>query len=47
MLNRTELVCSELQLNKNQMDKYESMILLDTLLFLAENDLEVAADERN
>ena len=43
MLNRTELVCSELQLNKNQMDEYESMILLDTLLFLAENGIQEVA----
>ena len=43
MLNRTELVCSELQLNKNEMDEYESMILLDTLLFLAENNIQEVA----
>ena len=43
MLNRTEQICSELQLNENSMDKIESIVLLDTLLFLAENDIQEVA----
>lgn len=39
-MNRTELVCSQLQLDKNKLDKYESIILLDTLLFLMEQNVQ-------
>lgn len=36
----TELICKELGLNQNQMDKFESMMLLETLLFLNEEEIE-------
>lgn len=37
----TELICKELGLNQNQMDKFESMMLLDTLLFLLEEGVQI------
>lgn len=36
----TELIYKELQLTKNQLSEYESMVFLDTLLFLMEEDVE-------
>ena len=36
----TELIYKELQLDKNQLNEYESMVFLDTLLFLMEENIE-------
>ena len=36
----TELIYKELQLTKNQLNEYESMVFLDTLLFLMEENVE-------
>lgn len=40
-MTTTELICKELGLNQNQMDKFESIVLLDTLLFLLEEGVQI------
>lgn len=40
-MNRTELICKELGLNQNKLDKFESIVLLDTLLFLLEEGVQI------
>lgn len=44
-MNNTPAICRELQLNQNQMDKYESIVLLDTLLFLMENGINMEEEQ--
>lgn len=43
-MSNTPAICRELQLNQDQMDKYESIVLLDTLFFLMENGINVEED---
>lgn len=40
-MNRTELICKELGLNQNKLNKIESIVLLDTLLFLLEEGVQI------
>ena len=43
-MNTAQLICSQLGLNQNQLNDIESIVLLETLLFLAEERIKIELD---